>query len=334
MLRSVIPRAALFCRGLNVSPAEGQAWKQSLRMFKTRAETESAFGVGARTRPSLKERLMQPTTGLPFAVGRGVVIGASALGLGALSFYGLGMSGQMGALDRSLGWNELVKDRIRTSYTYLAGGLATTVASSVIVFRNPTLLRLASGGSIGAVLISMGAVMASGFLVQALPYQEGFGAKQLAFLGHSSLIGFMVAPLSFVGGQIIMRAAIYTAGIVGGLSTIALTAPSEKFLSWGAPLGMGMAAVLAANVGALFLPPTTAIGAGLASIVMYGGLVLFSGFLLYDTQKLVKKAETYPVYASRPFDPVSEAVHVYMDIMNIFIRIVMMLAGGGGNKRK
>ena len=152
----------------------------------------------------------------------------------------------------------------------------------------------------------MAAVIGSSFIVQAIPYQPGFGAKQLAFLGHTALIGGIIAPLSFVGGQILVRAAVYTAGIVVGLSTIASCAPSEKFLNWGAPLGIGLGAVLAANIGSLFLPPTTAIGAGLASIVVYGGLVLFSGLLLYDTQRVIKKAETTPLYAARPFDPVNE----------------------------
>lgn len=152
----------------------------------------------------------------------------------------------------------------------------------------------------------MVAVIGSSMLVQALPYEPGLGGKQLAFLAHTALIGGVIAPLSFVGGQILLRAAMYTAGIVGGLSTIAACAPSEKFLSWGAPLGIGMGAVLAANIGSLFLPPTSALGAGLASIVVYGGLVLFSGFLLYDTQRIIKRAETTPLYATRPFDPVNE----------------------------
>ncbi len=58
-------------------------------------------------------------------------------------------------------------------------------------------------------------------------------------------------------------------------------------------------------IGSLFLPPTTALGAGLYSISLYGGLVLFSAFLLYDTQRIVRKAETYPLYAERPFDPIN-----------------------------
>jgi FtsH-binding integral membrane protein len=32
-------------------------------------------------------------------------------------------------------------------------------------------------------------------------------------------------------------------------------------------------------------------------ISVYGGLVIFGGFLLYDTQRIVKSAENHPYYA-------------------------------------
>ena len=59
-------------------------------------------------------------------------------------------------------------------------------------------------------------------------------------------------------------------------------------------------------LGTMFLPATTALGAGLYSVAMYGGLVLFGAFLLYDTQKIIHRAETHPVYAGHPFDPVNK----------------------------
>ena len=60
---------------------------------------------------------------------------------------------------------------------------------------------------------------------------------------------------------------------------------------------------------------------------IYGGLILFSMFLLYDTQKIVQKAEN-----SLHFDPINESMGIYMDTINIFIRMASILAGGNRKK--
>lgn len=176
-------------------------------------------------------------------------------------------------------------------------------------------------------------MIGSGMLARSIPYSPGFGSKQLAWAAHAAIVGAVVAPLCFVGGPIMMRAAWYTAGVVGGLSTIAVCAPSEKFLTMGGPLAMGLGVVFAASLGGMFLPASTALGAGLASISLYGGLILFSGFLLYDTQKIIKRAENQPLYGAQQFDPVNNSIAIYLDTLNIFIRIVTILAGGGGRRK-
>jgi hypothetical protein len=71
---------------------------QAGRLFRTRAANA---GLGT-SRMTLKEKLMQPTSGLPFAVGRGVVIGATAAGMITLGYYGSGITDAGGAFDRSL----------------------------------------------------------------------------------------------------------------------------------------------------------------------------------------------------------------------------------------
>lgn len=117
--------------------------------------------------------------------------------------------------------------------------------------------------------------------------------------------GAILAPISFVGGPILLRAALYTAGIVGGLSTVAVCAPSDKFLYMSGPLAMGLGVVFVSSLGSAFLPATSVLGAGLYSMSLYGGLLLFGAFLLYDTQRIVRKAETHPNYALQKFDPIN-----------------------------
>lgn len=74
----------------------------------------------------------------------------------------------------------------------------------------------------------MAAIFGTAILCQSLEYRPGFGPKQMAWILHAGVMGAMIAPLCFMGGQILTRAALYTAGVVGGLSAIAV---SKKIVS-------------------------------------------------------------------------------------------------------
>lgn len=78
----------------------------------------------------------------------------------------------------------------------------------------------------------------------------GASVLNLVFLLKSQgVMGAVIAPLTLLGGPLMLRAAWYTAGIVGGLSTVAMCAPSEKFLNMGGPLAVGFGVVFASSLG-------------------------------------------------------------------------------------
>lgn len=53
-------------------------------------------------------------------------------------------------------------------------------------------------------------------ICRSMPYTGNFGGKHVAWIIHSGIMGAVVAPLCLMGGPLIMRAALYTAGVVGG----------------------------------------------------------------------------------------------------------------------
>ena len=277
----------------------------------------------------------EPSAGIAaINVGRASLAGASLLGIGGLCYYGLGLSSQSGAVDRVALWPEYVRKRIRDTYMYFGGSILATAGSAVAIFKNPTLFRIVASNGMMALFVSIAALIGTSMLCRSIEYKPGFGAKQITWLMHTAVVGAVIAPLAILGGPLLVRAAWYTAGIVGGLSTIAMCAPSDKFLNMGGPLAAGLGVVFVSNIASFFFPPTSNIGLGLYSVVMYGGLILFSAFLLYDTQRIVHHAESvpHPAYGLKPYDPINASMSIYMDTINIFIRIAMMLAGNNRKK--
>lgn len=123
--------------------------------------------------------------------------------------------------------------------------------------------------------------------------------------------GAVLVPLSNFGGAIVVRAAIYSAGIIGGLSTVEFYAPSERFMYLGGYVGICLGTVLASSVGSMFYPVLTVIGEDIYSKSLIGGLLILSAFILYDTQRVLSKAQALPENAlQEKFDPINAYVEL------------------------
>ncbi|VDN84350.1 unnamed protein product [Brugia pahangi] len=117
--------------------------------YAGRRVAEGNYGFGSATRTSLKERLMGPTTGKPYTYGSAAVAGASLLGIGALCYYGLGLSKEgQSILVQSGTWPTYVRDRIKATYGYLFTSLGITAASAVAASRSYHISRLIMGDKI------------------------------------------------------------------------------------------------------------------------------------------------------------------------------------------
>ncbi len=131
------------------------------------------------------------------------------------------------------------------------------------------------------------------------------------FLTGLTLTPLLSAILAMPGGaNILTNALLLTAVAVGGLSLFA--ANTTKDLSFmGKFLFIALIVMIVAGVINIFL------GSPLLQVLLAAaGALVFSGFILYDTQNLIQGA----------FDsPVEAAIALYLDILNLFISILQLL---------
>ncbi|BFZ58784.1 hypothetical protein PYCC9005_005849 [Savitreella phatthalungensis] len=222
---------------------------------------------------------------------------------------------------------------LNETFTYTGVGLALTAAVAKGLHNAGWSVRLMSmnpwmvlgGGLVGSIATMYGTMNTD---------------PSNAVLKHTFWGGFQVmqaltlAPLFFVNPAILARAGLYTVGIVGSLSYIGATAKSDQYLYLGGPLLAGVTVVALASLAPMILPARIAARAlaPLEAISLYGGLAVFSGFVLYDTQKILHRARlAQQGYMKR--DTCRESISLELDCINIFVRLVSILSGQQQRRR-
>jgi growth hormone-inducible transmembrane protein len=56
-------------------------------------------------------------------------------------------------------------------------------------------------------LVSMAAMIGTQMLVKSIPYEAGVNMKHMTWALHAAVLGAVFAPLTFLGGAILTRAA-------------------------------------------------------------------------------------------------------------------------------
>lgn len=139
--------------------------------------------------------------------------------------------------------------------------------------------------------------------------------------------------MMFYNPALLARAGIYTVGLMGSLAFVGATAKQDKYLYLGGPLLAGVTLVALSGFAPLVLPATAARTLMWSErIWLYGGLAVFGGYTLYDVQRILHHARlAQHGYIKR--DVVNEAVHFELDFINVFIRMVQILALRGSNRK-
>ncbi|HZR98156.1 MAG TPA: Bax inhibitor-1/YccA family protein [Chloroflexota bacterium] len=203
----------------------------------------------------------------------------------------------------------------------LAGQVFGLLGFSLLFTMGGALLapRLGPGAFIMSLVGSFGALIALMFLKDKSPIN--LGLFYLFSVAEGLLLGLVVESYFAAGrGMIVANAAATTAALVLALSAYAWT--TKRDLSGiGSFLMIALLGVIIASLINLFLLHAPM----LSLLISAATAVIFSGFVLYDMQRLRgAKGGTG--------DAIMFAVAIYLDIFNLFLSLLQILGFLGGRE--
>lgn len=205
--------------------------------------------------------------------------------------------------------------------------LSTFIKQTYQLFAS-SLLAASAGAYIGLGFISIARQFYIGFVILELALLFGLyatkkkaGINLIMLFAFTFVSGFTLAPLigGFLGagmGHVVAEAFVLTTVAFGGLSIFAMNTKRD-FSAMGKMLFITLIVIVVASLINIFLH-SPMLQLGIASI----GAILFSAFILYDTQNIIRGAyET----------PIEGAVALYLDFLNLFVSLLQILGIFGGN---
>lgn len=133
-------------------------------------------------------------------------------------------------------------------------------------------------------------------------------------------LGPLLDAVLDIDPTIISTALLGTVCVFACFSATAMFARRRSYLFLFGPLSSALSTLLFLNLLSVFFPSLF-----FHNLIVYGGLIVFSGFIIFDTQLIVEKAE------NGHKDFITDALQLFLDFVNIFIRLVLILSK---NKKK
>jgi len=220
-----------------------------------------------------------------------------------------------------------VRSHLKNVYGALAMCLLAAAGGAYIHVATD-LLRgnfLCSLGSLGLMLLLYSTPDTGANRNLRLGYFLGFGA--LTGLGTGPLLDYAI----FVNPGIIVTAFLGTCILFGCFTLAALYAPDRKFLYLGGILMRALSTLVWLSLATLFWLSLANLFFQVSSMFtfqLWAGLAVMSAFVLYDTQLIIEKRRQGDT------DYVWHAVDLFVDFMDIFRRLLIILSQKEQNKKR
>lgn len=223
------------------------------------------------------------------------------------------------------------REYLHSTFGYVGAGLAITGVGAYLSFTRGWTFRLMSMNPWAVMGITLAGSLVT---MMGTMYTDpaNVGQKHLFWAGFMMTQAVGLGSLCFVAPAVLARAGLYTAGIIGSVAYVGVTAKEDRYLYLGGPLLCGMTVVALAAVAPMVLPLGSRSLMAAEAVYMYGGLGVFSLSALFHTQSVLAHARMAQAGRIRA-DPCAESLGLYLDFLNIFIRLVTILSGSQQRRR-
>jgi len=208
---------------------------------------------------------------------------------------------------------------LRNTYWLLALSMLPTIAGAWAGMQF-NFIRFFMAAPVMAPLLMFGAMLGALFGVTALR-NSVWGVP--ALLGFTFIAGLMLTPILSVaaglrnGGELIGLAGGMTAVIFFAMATIA-TVSKRDFSFLGKFLFVGLILLVVASLANLFFQ-VPAVQLTISAV----GVLIFSLFLLYDVNNIVRGGETNYITAT---------LSIFLDLFNLFVSLLNILMAFSGQR--
>ena len=211
---------------------------------------------------------------------------------------------------------------MRKVYATLAAGIGIAAGSSIFAMATPLATMHPFIPGLAAFVPLMG-------LMYTNQHTHSYALRAGLFAAFTGLSGVALAPLLLVALKVspavVPQALLLTTALFGSMTALSLMAKPGAMLRWGVPLGGGVLLLMGAGIASMFVPVTSAWYPLLHSFQMYGGIGIFTLFIAYDTQRMIDE------YEMGEDDHLKHAVDQFINVKNIFTRLLILLMGRSGD---
>lgn len=202
---------------------------------------------------------------------------------------------------------------LRKVYALFFGGILFAIGGVLLGFAFPELMLSVVRHPWIGLIAMIGAVMGA----QAVRHVPGVNLA--ALFGFTTLTGVIISPVIALTTQTnpasLVQAGVLTVGIFGSLTAYVFISKRDFSFLRGM-VTTGLIVIILAGLLNIFLVGSSALSFAVAAAT----LLLFAGFVLYDTSNIIRR---YPTN-----EYVAGALSLYLDAFNIFLALLRLLNGG------